>query len=218
MSKKESTSLLARLEQLVPTQLETSFDRIYYSYLSDEVADLLTEAEQKHRERIDAAWHYMVKRKSPLAAAQWLQKKHEVSRATAYRIVRDALQVFGDVVKTSKDAKRRLLWEYSLKGLDKCMVIEDMRAYAAILKNMTTFEGLNLEDNTFDGEAIEAHTYLIQVQGAAGHELRFNADAIEELPETEYTEVLDAVENMTTSAEQMEELLDKAERKGRKKP
>ena len=217
MSKKDQ-SVVARVQAIVPTELTTSFDRIYYSYLSEEVEALLSEEELERRARIDDAWHYMVKRKSPLAAAQWLQEKRGVSRATAYRIVREALQVFGDVVKTSKDAKRRLLWEYSLKGLDKCLKIDDMRAYAAILKNMTTFEGLNLEDNTFDGEAIQAHTYIIQVGREVGGELRFNANAIEELPETEYIEVLDAVENMTTSVEAMEELLDKAAQKGKKKP
>ncbi len=66
----------------VPTRLETTFDRIYFSYLSEEVEALLTEQELKHRERIDEAWHYMVKRKSPAAAADWLQAKRAVSRAT----------------------------------------------------------------------------------------------------------------------------------------
>jgi hypothetical protein len=217
----KNQSVLARLQNIVPTQLETTFDRIYYSNLSEEVEALLTPQELKLRERIDDAWHYMVKRKSPLAAAEWLQTKHKLSRATAYRVVQSALQVFGDVVQTSKDAKRRLLWEYSLKGLTECLKLGDMRAYAAILKNMTTFEGLNLDDNTFDGEAIQSHTYLIQINGARaadGEVLRFNADAIDELPADQYSLVLDAVEDMTTSAEQMEDLLDKAERKGKRKP
>lgn len=217
MSKKE-TPALAKLPAIVPTELTTSFDRIYFSYLSEEVEALLSPEELERRERIDEAWHYMVKRKSPVTTAEWLQGKFDISRATAYRIVREALQVFGDVVKTSKDAKRRLLWEYSLKGLDRCLKIDDMRAYAAILKNMTTFEGLNLDDNTFDGEAIQAHTYLIQLTAASGRELRFNANAIEELPADQYAEVLDAVENMTTSVEEMDDMLDRAEMKGKKKP
>jgi hypothetical protein len=203
----------------IPEQLDTLFDKLYYSYFSDEVDAMLTESERVYRTRVDEAWHHMVGRKSAISAADFLQSQHGVSRATAYRIVRDALQLFGDVVKTSKDAKRRLLWEYSLKGLDECMKLGDMRAYAAILKNMTTFEGLNLEDNSFDGEAIQAHTYLIQIGagGAAGGELRFNANAVDELPADQYELVKDAVENMTISPEQMDEMLDKAERKGKKK-
>jgi hypothetical protein len=201
----------------VPERLDTLFDRIYYSYYSEEVEAMLTEAELHYRKRIDEAWHHMVGRKSAISAADHLQATYGVGKTTAYAIVRDALQLFGDVVKTSKDAKRRLLWEYSLKGLDECMKLGDMRAYAAILKNMTTFEGLNLEDNTFDGEVLKAHTYLVQIEGAGGRELRFNVDKIEELPETEYALVVDAVENMTISAETMEDLLDKAERKGKKK-
>jgi hypothetical protein len=201
----------------IPEKLETPFDRLYYSYFSEEVESMLTEAEKRHRERVDEAWHHMVGRKSALTAAEWLQSKHGVSRATAFRIVRDALELFGDVVKTSKDAKRRLLWEYSLKGLDKSLEIEDMRAYAAILKNMTTFEGLNLEDNTFDGEVLKAHTYLVQIESPGGQQLRFNADKIDELPLDQYELVQDAVENMTISGETMEDILDKAERKGKKK-
>lgn len=200
----------------IPARIETPFDRLYFSYFSEEVEAMLTEAERRHRDRVDEAWHHMVGRKSPLSAAEWLQGKHQVSRATAFRIVRDALQLFGDVIKTSKDAKRRLLWDYSLKGLDKCLEIEDMRAYAAILKNMTTFEGLNIEDNSFDGEAIQAHTYLVQIGSGRG-ELRFNVNAIEELPPSQYAEVVDAVETMTMSVEEMDEMLDKAERKGKKK-
>jgi hypothetical protein len=201
----------------IPERLDTAFDRLYYSYFSEEVEAMLTEVERRHRDRVDEAWHHMVGRKSPLSAAEWLQGKHGLSRATAYRVVRDALELFGDVVKTSKDAKRRLLWEYSLKGLDKSLEIEDMRAYAAILKTMSAFEGLSTADNTFDGEAIQAHTYLIQI-GAGSRELKFNADKIEELPADQYAVVVDEVENMTISPEQMEELLDKAERKGKKKP
>lgn len=216
MSKK-STPDLAKLPAIVPTELKTTFDRIYYSYLSEEVEALLTPDELERRVRIDEAWHYMVKRKSPLQAAEWLQGKFKVGRATAYRIVREALQVFGDVVETSKDANRRLLWAYSLKGLDRCLKTDDMRAYAAILKNMTTFQGLNLEDSTFDGETIQAHTYLIQIGGPGGG-LRFNANAIEELAPDHYEVVLDAVEDMTTSVEQMDEMLDRAEKKGKKQP
>jgi hypothetical protein len=216
MSKKANPDL-AKLPAIVPTELKTSFDRIYYSHLSEEVEALLTPDELTRRERIDEAWHYMVQRKSPLDAAEWLQPKFGIGRATAYRIVREALQIFGDVVETSKNAKRRLLWAYSLKGLDKALEIEDMRAYAAILKNMTTFEGLNLEDSTFDGEAIQAHTYLIQLNGP-GRELRFNANAIEELAPDQYAVVLDAVEDMTTSVEEMDEMLDRAEKKGKKQP
>jgi hypothetical protein len=210
MSKKATN-----LPAVVPTELKTTFDRIYYSYLSEEVEALLTPDELERRVRIDEAWHHMVTLKSPLATAEWVQGKFDVARATAYRIVREALQIFGDVVETSKAAKRRLLWEYSLKGLDKALEIEDMRAYAAILKNMTTFEGLNLEDNTFDGEAIQAHTYLIQIDGPGGG-LRFNANAIEELTPDQYEVVLDSVEDMTTSVEQMEKMLDRAEKKGKK--
>jgi hypothetical protein len=216
MSKKQAPAL-AKLPHIIPTELTTSFDRIYFSYLSEEVEALLSPDELERRERIDEAWHYMVSRKSAVSTAEWLQSRFDVARATAYRIVREALQVFGDVVQTSKDAKRRLLWEYSLKGLDKAMEIEDMRAYAAILKNMTTFEGLNLEDNTFDGEVIQAHTYLIQINGPGG-DLRFNANAIEELAPDQYEVVLDAVENMTTSLEEMDDMLDRAEQKGKRKP
>jgi hypothetical protein len=202
----------------IPEKLDTLFDKLYYSYFSDEVDAMLTEAERVYRTRVDEAWHHMVGRKSSISAADFLQSQHGVSRATAYRIVRDALQLFGDVVKTSKDAMRRLLWEYSLKGLDECLAQGDLRAYAAILKNMTTFQGLNLEDNSFDGEAIQAHTYLIQIgTGGPGGELRFNANAVDELPTDQYELVQDAVENMTISPEQMDELLDKAERKGKKK-
>jgi len=214
---KQNTPALAKRPEIVPTELKTTFDRIYFSYLSEEVEALLTPDELERRVRIDEAWHHMVKLKSPLATAEWVQSKFEVARATAYRIVREALQIFGDVVETSKAAKRRLLWEYSLKGLDKALEIEDMRAYAAILKNMTTFEGLNLEDSTFDGEAIVAHTYLIQIGSSQGG-IRFNANAIEELTPDQYELVLEGVEDMGISLEEMNKVLDEAERKGKKKP
>ena len=201
----------------VPAKLETSFDRIYFSFLSEDVEAQLTEQELQQRERIDEAWHYLLKRKSPLATAEWLQKKRGVSRATAFRIVRHTLQVFGDLVKTTKEQKRLLLWEYSLKGLNSALALGDMRAYAAILKNMTTFEGLNVEDKNIDLEALQPHTYLIQLSGAEGKGVQFNVDKIDELEEATYAEVVEAVENMTISAEEMEDILDKAEKKGKRK-
>lgn len=205
---------------MIPAQLDTPEDRIYFSYLSDEVEASLTPQEMQRRARIDEAWHYMLERKSPLATAAYLIEKLKVSRATAYRIVQDALHVFGNLVQTTKAQKRLLLWEYSLRALDTAEAMGDMRAFAAIQKNMIVFEGLNVEDKDSNLEALQAHTYLIELQGAAGKDgqgIRFNVDKIEDLEEAEYAEVVDAVENMTISPEDMEAMLDKAEKKGKRK-
>lgn len=201
----------------VPAKLETSEDRIYFSFLSAEVEATLTAQELEQRTRIDEAWHYLLKRKSPLATAEWLQSKRGISRATAFRIVKQTLRIFGDVVKTTKEQKRLLMWEYSLNGLKMAEALGDMRAYAAILKNMTTFEGLNVEDKESSLEALQAHTFLIELKGNAGKPVQFNVDKIEELEEATYAQVVDAVENMTISAEDMEEIQDKAEKKGKSK-
>ncbi|MCA8830177.1 hypothetical protein [Hymenobacter pini] len=212
---------MAKQESLVvPAKLETTFDRIYFSYLSDEVERTLTPQELERRARIDEAWHHMLQRKSPLKTAEYLQEKLGVSRATAYRIVQDALHVFGNLVQTTKAQKRLLLWEYSLRALDQAEALGDMRAFAAIQKNMIVFEGLNVEDKDSNLEALQAHTYLIELKGAGGPDapgVRFNVEKIEELEEAQYAEVVEAVENMSIPLEDMEQLLDKAEKKGKPK-
>ena len=54
--------------------------------------------------------------------------KNEISRATAYRDVKNATKLFGEVTKTSKESKRTILQQYCDRIYKIAMRDEDLDA------------------------------------------------------------------------------------------
>ena len=196
----------------VDTPKDTLLDRLYDSYLSEEGEESLTASDKEKRNIIEAAWALLVNYHSFEQSVPLLMSRFDLSRATAYRRLNEATKLFGDVTQTNKQGLRHILYEYSMKvfQLAASQKPPDLKQMNTAIKNMAMLKGLHAEDTSaFDAELLQAHTYMIQIASGTGKDpLTLNVAEIQKLPETQYTEVVDAVEEMGLGDESIDNILD----------
>jgi hypothetical protein len=193
-------------------KLDTRLDRIYYSYTEEEGEIELSDKDKELREQLEAAWSLLVQYHSFEQAVPLLKSRFDVSRATAYRLLNQCTQLFGDVTQVSKQGLRHILYEYSMKVFQLAATQKppELAQMNRAIKNMAMLKGLDQNDaNAFDSELLEAHTYMLSLAVKGSDKSKtINMDAIEKLPETEYQEIMDAVEGEGLGSQSIEDLLD----------
>ncbi|QHL87416.1 hypothetical protein GU926_08195 [Nibribacter ruber] len=182
-------------DSLIPKpKNDTRLDRIYNSYIEEDGDLLLSEKDKEVREQLEAAWGLLVQYHSFEQAVPLLTSRFKISRATAYRVINQCTQLFGDVTQVSKQGLRHILYEYSMKVFQLAATQRppDLGAMNRAIKNMAMLKGLDQTDvNGYDAELMEAHTYVMQLMTATGTSRVIN---LENIPETDYELVVDSVQ------------------------
>lgn len=95
-------------------------------------------------------------------------RKSSLSRAQAYRDLKIATRIFGEVKKVSKEARRHVLVEMGHKTWLLAKKAKDYDAMTKAHKNLIMLEGFDQEDADLpDFENFVSHTYNIVVDPAA---------------------------------------------------
>lgn len=140
---------------------DSTYDKIFAWYI-DEANNPLSEAEQAIQKRWSAIWGLLVNYHSPMQAVAVHMKEFNVSRAQAYRDLKDANSLFGNVRKTDKEGKRQILIEYSMKVLQLALKKGDLLTSKGMIDTMIKLENLESEENQLvDPEKLEASEYKI---------------------------------------------------------
>src|SRR5690349_9007355 len=92
-------------------KLDTRMDRLYYSYVDDEVDAGLSDKDRSYREQLEAAWSLLTQYHSFEQSVPLLSNRFHISRRTAYRVLNDCTRLFGDVTQVSKQGMRHILYE-----------------------------------------------------------------------------------------------------------
>jgi hypothetical protein len=124
---------------LLSTGKGTAYDKILKFYLNPDKPVKLTEKQMQLKFLYELAdrllMNYSPKQTADMIRARY---KKKISRATAYRVVSDALNLFGDIKRTKKEGLKNLLQERQLRLAQKCEKAGDYataeRCYEAIAK------------------------------------------------------------------------------------
>ncbi|WP_066621127.1 hypothetical protein [Rufibacter roseus] len=194
----EKNSLWKNLEDsLIPkAKGDTRIDRIYFSYLEEDGEEKLSDKDKELRDQLEAAWGLLVQYHSFEQAVPLLVSRFKFSRATAYRVLNQCTQLFGDVTQVSKQGLRHILYEYSMKVFQLAATQRppDLAAMNRAIKNMAMLKGLDQNDvNGYDAELMEAHTYVMQLMTSSGVAKTVNLDNIQD---AEYEEVVNSVQQL----------------------
>src|SRR6056297_2371591 len=92
----------------------TSYDRIYGHYVYPGYIEL-TDKEIELRDRWAFAWTALLNNRLTGTAVNMIQKEYEVSEPQAFRDVKNARRLFGNVNETTKQAERNFLSELTLQ-------------------------------------------------------------------------------------------------------
>ncbi len=144
---------------------DTTYDRIFAWYVNEDSVQL-SETEIKQRDRWQKCWFILCNERTLEQTVNIIQRlyKDEISRATAYRDVKNATKLFGEVTKTSKESKRSILQQYCDRIYKIAMGAGDLEAANRAIANMIKLGGLDIEDPDIpDFTKLEQHIYNIEV-------------------------------------------------------
>lgn len=137
----------------------TSLEKIFLHYTNDRK---LSAAQEEQRNRLEAAFTLLCNYHSPEQAVPILQAKFDISRPTAYRLIRDATNLFGDVNASNKEGYRHILYEYAMKTYQLAAKNHDHREMNRAVANMIKLKGLDRDDPDLpDFAKLEQHNYNI---------------------------------------------------------
>jgi hypothetical protein len=137
----------------------SDLDAIRDYYLSEGSRNprLLTEQQEKHRQRLVAIWTLLCEYHGEEQARTTHAKNANISDATAYRDLRDALQLFGSVRKAEKEGRRYILAEWASKTFQLAAKNGDYESMNKAVSNLIKLWGLDKEDaDTPDFEKLQA--------------------------------------------------------------
>lgn len=205
-------------EELPPTvspgRRETTLDRLRAYYAAKEDAPvLLTEHQTAVLRRYEAAWGLLLEFKSNEQTLSKLMEVFEISRAQAYRDLANCKLLFGDVVRSNKEAERHILKEMALFAFQEAKkncpkFLKEMNKAVA---NLIKITGIEHEDPSLpDPETFLPSSYTLELK-TGGKNLSLNLEAIALLPAHEYEEVMAIIQNSgVTELEMLQKIQDAA--------
>ncbi len=165
----------------------TTYDRIWAYMAYGESHIILSSAELEIKKRWEAAFSLLVNYHSTEQAVPLLIESQKISRAQAYRDIRDAKNLFGDVTKSSKSADRYILGELAMKTFQVAAKSHDVDGMNRAISNLIKIKGLDRPDDvSINPEDIESHSYYIVI-GSGDDKIKLDLSAMNDVPETQRT-------------------------------
>lgn len=124
---------------------DSTKDKIFAFYLERDVVKL-SPKEEEIRERWSACFSLLCQYHSPQQAVSVMQQRFGISEAQAYRDVKSAMELFGDVNASDKQAYRHILFEFAMKIFQLAATKSDLAEMNKSLNTMVKIRGLDRED------------------------------------------------------------------------
>lgn len=124
----------------------TKMDKIRAFYLEGRK---LPKSLQETVEKLERANGLLCGGYSREQAVKFIVEREKVSKSQAYKIVREALDLFGDVAKSSKEGLRHIVTEGLMQVLNHAKAAKDLQAAERIYGTIARINGLyNAEGST----------------------------------------------------------------------
>lgn len=150
--------------QLKYMTFDTTVEKLRAYYLNDQVK--LSTKEEELLERYQSLFHLLCNFHSNENAVKVHAKTYEITIQQAYRDLKAATDIFGDVFQTSREAKRYVVYEYGMKVLQLAAgknppdIAEMNKAIANIIK----ITGIDKDEFELpDASKIQPPTQILQI-------------------------------------------------------
>ncbi|MCB0597756.1 MAG: hypothetical protein KDD28_27000 [Phaeodactylibacter sp.] len=120
-------------------------DAIRDFYLDKRGRVRLTSKQEEIRQRLVAAHSLLCRFHSPTRAIKKHQKRWELSDVQAWRDIRHAITLFGDVQKAEKEGIRYIIYEFAVETFRMAKKEKDFNAMARAVDTMSKIMGLDKE-------------------------------------------------------------------------
>lgn len=130
----------------------TPFENILASYLDEKIT--LSEKDETLKKRWEAAFSLLLNFHSREQATKKLMSLFEISMATAYRDISNALQLFGDINKSRKEGWRYIIFEYNQNLFQMATKDKNLEVMGKCLDRMIKLAELDKEEGNFNPEKL----------------------------------------------------------------
>mgnify|MGYP003120132968 CR=1 FL=1 len=137
--------------KLVAAQ-ESHFEKVLASYLSDDIE--LSPFQQDMKNRIKTAFSLLLNFRGREQAVKALVEQFDISTATAYRDIGNALKIYGDVNKASKEGMRYIIFEYNQTHLQLALKQKNLTEVGKSLDRMIKLAELDKEESIVNLEKL----------------------------------------------------------------
>lgn len=143
--------------------IRTDADKLI-AHLSGEVDVKLSDKETELLERVISMKSLLLTHKRSEKAIAMFMESQDVSRATAYRVMRLLNQVFGNLLNVSRDVKRAIAEMMIQEDRELAKAEKDSAAMTRSTANYIKLHALDKEDSDLpDMSKFEQHTLLVAV-------------------------------------------------------
>lgn len=140
---------------------ESHFEKVLASYLSDDIK--LSPFEEEMKKRIKTAFSLLLNFRGREQAVKALVEQFDISQATAYRDVSNALKIYGDVTKASKEGMRYIIFEYNQTILQLALKEKNLTEAGKAMDRMIKLADLDKEENLVNLEKLDAMDITITI-------------------------------------------------------
>ena len=148
---------------------DSSFDKIY-AYYKDASKYPLTEKQTKIKNRWLAAFTLRLNFHSKEQAVNVLMEKYDVSRAQAYRYLKNGERLFGNVMKADRNGSLAILLEYSHKYFLMAVKAKDLKAIGKALDLMGKYSEIDKENAiNFNPEKLDNKPIKMSINKEVGN-------------------------------------------------
>jgi hypothetical protein len=200
----------------VPLPSSTAVERIFAAYHDEQGAGLagLSKDDQLVHSQLEAAYGLILNYHSFEQAWPLLAKQFAISRATCYRRLRDAQNLFGDVKKVKKEGRRAVLLEFARKLLQLCLSMRppDVKGAMAAMKFEANVSGLLRTDAHGEDDAAGTGntSYVLNLTVEGRKSRQFDLTRPENISDVDYELIEEAVSQNVVDANQMAILITQA--------
>jgi hypothetical protein len=197
----------------VPLPSSTAIERIFAAYQADTLEQLSAADKLTHSE-LEAAYGLILNYHSFEQAWPLLAKQFCFGRSTAYRRIRDAQNLFGDVKKVKKEGRRAVLLEFARKLLQVCLSQRppDTQGALAAMKFEADLTGLRRADAHGEESGVGAGntSYVLNLIVEGRKSRQFDLTRPEDISDVDFELIHEAVSENVVSADQMQLLISQA--------
>ena len=121
----------------------------------------LTPAQEEHRTQLLFVKAQLLQRTPEEDIRMFLMKDYGMSEATAYRRIREAIQLHGDLKKADKEGRRYIIYEWTVFTFNEAAKQGDTREMNRSIDNMIKLLGLDKENGELpDFEKLQANPVI----------------------------------------------------------
>lgn len=160
---------MANLAKQVRLPSKTTFDKIFKFYFDGADTIKLSGKDEEIRKRWQFAFSLLCnvsdkgETRSVEGVKNALVEEKKVSPAQAYRDIKNAMRLFGDVLAATRKGQRHVIYEMQMRVYNLAIGEKNLEAANRSISNMIKLFNLDFPDTNTNDEDIQPHTYKMGV-------------------------------------------------------